>query len=113
MEKIKKKVIIPASEAEMIKKFLSAQPESEDQCLDEDETMSYTACFGHGIEMDIKVCGVQFEEDGDNRPWTEAVLFENGCELCCSEPDEEFFKEWALEYEGKTYIAEVEEGEKK
>lgn len=46
MKKIRKKIIVPASEAEAIKKFLSMQPESEDQCLGENETMTYTAQFG-------------------------------------------------------------------
>ena len=92
MKKIRKKITVPVSEAETIKKFLSMQPESEDQCLGENETMTYTAQFGHGMEMDIKVCGVQFEEGGDNRPWTEAVLFKDGHELCCSEPDDIFFQ---------------------
>lgn len=110
MKKIRKKIIVPASEAETITKFLSMQPESEDQCLGENETMTYTAQFGHGMEMDIKVCGVQFEEGGDNRPWTEAVLFKDGHELCCSEPDDVFFKDWTLTYGPADYIVNVEVG---
>lgn len=38
----------------------------------------HTAIFGNGIEMDIKLCGVQYEDGGFNKPWTEAVLFKNG-----------------------------------
>ena len=70
----------------------------------EDETISKTIVFKDGMEMDVKCCGVKDENEGS---WTEAVLFRNGSEVCCSEPDTEFFGEWRLEYNGNEYIAEV------
>lgn len=70
--------------------------------LGEDDTFIETANFGNGFEMDVKCCGTQ-----DGPAWTEAVLFKNGSEVCCSEPDEDFFGDWALECDGDTFITHV------
>ena len=95
-------------EREFIHRVLSENPTSEDEMLmGEDDTFTKTARFGDGYEMDIKICGVEFEEGGDNRPYTEAVLFKDGCEVACTEPDECFFGEWVLEDNGKEFKAEV------
>lgn len=79
-----------------------------DKCLNsetmmsEDDTFSKTADFGNGIEMDIKLCGAREE-----KPWTEAVLFCNGSEVCHSDVCEEFEGEWELEYNGNIYVVNV------
>lgn len=101
------KVIIVAKEAtEYIKKLLTVG----DELFGEDNTICYTAEFDNGVEMDIKLCGVQYESGSNNTCWTEAVLFsENGSELCCTEPSDGFFGEWQLEYDGDTYIAIIKE----
>ena len=52
--------------------------------------------------MDIKLCGTQDEE-----PWTEAVLFKDGQEMCCSEPGVMHDGPWTLECDGNTYTAMV------
>lgn len=70
--------------------------------LGEDDTFIETANFGNGFEMDIKCCGTQ-----DGSAWTEAVLFKNGSEVCCSEPGEDFFGDWILECDGDTFITHV------
>lgn len=86
--------------AETIERYLSA--DSEDDYQGEDNTISVTAVFPDGIEMDIKCCGC------NNDPsWTEAVLFQNGSELCHTDVEEEFFGPWALDYNGRRYIAIV------
>ena len=66
--------------------------------LSDETTVSFTAVFPDRIEMDIKLCG-----SDASAPWTEAVLFQNGSEICCSEPAEDFFGEWELEYNGVIY----------
>ena len=71
--------------------------------MGEDSTIVYTARFDDGMEMDIKVCGVQFREGENNRPWTEAVLFRDGSEVACTEPAEDYFGLWEIEYEGVKY----------
>lgn len=45
--------------------------------LKQDEAYSHVAKFPGNVEMDIKlvICG------GDDRPYTEAVLFKDGCEV--------------------------------
>ena len=70
---------------------------------EEDDTLSKTATFDDGIEIDIKLCGADYDY-----PWTEAVLFENGSECCCSEPCEGFVGEWQMEYNGDIYIVIIE-----
>lgn len=60
--------------------------------------------------MDIKCCGISYEEGGDNTAWTEAVLFKDGCEIAVSDPSDNYFETWTL-YDGDTeYVVEVIEG---
>lgn len=76
---------------------------SEDEYQSEDETITYTAKFPDGKEMDVKCCGCQ-----DGPSWTEAVLFTpSGYELVCTEPSYGFDGPWIIEYNGITYIADV------
>jgi len=109
----KKTLVIPQKEAEAINHHLHVEPTCADECLGEDITISNTVIFENGIEMDIKCCGVQYEEENEsNTAWTEAVLFfENGSEICCSEPSDEYFGEWILEDEEDVYIVIVKEEE--
>ena len=73
------------------------------------ETISYTAKFENGIEADIKCCGVDYEVNNSNTAWTEAVLFNNGCQICCSEPSDHYFGTWILEdNDNNTYIVNVQ-----
>ncbi len=95
---------VDAEQAALIEKFTTVEPKNQDGCLSEDETITETATFPDGVEMDIKCCGVQYKEGEKNLAWTEAVLFQNGCEICCSEISDEFFGEWELEALGNTYV---------
>lgn len=96
-------------------------------CQNEDETITHTAHFDNGYEMDIKCCGVYYEdyydeyynndEDLDeddflpvcNNSYVDAVLFnEKGYEVALADPSEdEYLGEYELEYNGDTYIANV------
>lgn len=100
---------IPAKEAKIIQRYTDVEPTSEEECLGEDNTISYSVPFKNGYEMDIKCCGVQYEEGGTNTAWTEAVLFnKQGSEVCCSEPSDSLFGKWELEdSNGNKYIADV------
>lgn len=100
-------VKVPKARMDIIDKYLSVQPSDPSECLHEDETITETANFGNGMEMDIKCCGVQFTEGYDNRAWSEAVLFHNGNEVSCSPADCAFDGDWELEYNGNTYITHV------
>ena len=103
---------IPADEARKINELLTTEPADESECMGEDETISYTAKFDNGMQADVKVCGVQYDDnpDASNLPWSEAVLFDStGSQLCCTEPsdDDTIIGEWTLEYNGETYIVDV------
>ena len=105
---IYRRLVVPRETADMIKNFLSYEPQSEEECLSEDETIVQTAEFIDGYEMDIKLCGVSYDENQPtNLPWCEAVLFWKGSEIACSEVCDEFFGEWALEYNGVTFMVDV------
>lgn len=65
------------------------------------ETLSETAVFDKGYEMDIKLCSAD-----DGGYWTEAVLFKNGSEVCCTEPCDDFFGEWELE-DDNVYVVKI------
>ena len=102
----KKTINISATEKKLIKKLLSEEP-TEDTCMGEDETITYTAVFPNNIEIDVKICGVQYAEDGSNLPWTEAVLFDNGGEEMCTEPSDDIFGTWNFSYDGSEYEVNV------
>lgn len=95
------------AEAKNVESFirhrLTFHPQSEDECFT--DTLSFTADFGNGIEMDVKLCGVDYESGGDNRPWTEAVLFKNGSEIGHTNPDDKFFTIWEIEDDDIRYRA--------
>lgn len=100
---------ITKEEAEQINKHLTIEPTCADECLGEDIAIVHTAKFDNGIEMDVKCCGVQYEEENEsNLAWTEAVLFDNGCQVCYTEPYDEYLGEWICEYNGNEYIVFVE-----
>ena len=83
--------------ADFIDAILEKEPACEAECFGEDDNITYTADLGNGYEMDVSVYGVQYDpENTSNLPWTEAVLFRNGSEVMCSEPDAEFFGDWTL-----------------
>lgn len=110
---MEKTIVVPANEADKIEKAMNWR-EGDDPSLrlGEDETISYTADFGNGMEVDVKVCGVQYEEESTcNSAWAEAVLFRHCSEVCCTEPDDEFFGQWQLEHGGAAYRVNVMKGE--
>lgn len=67
-----------------------------------DRTITYTAQFDDGYEMDVKCCG-----GGEECAWTEAVLFKDGSQVCFTEPSDDILGPWELYADGITYIAEV------
>ena len=106
-QEYKAAVVIPDAKAKHIDHLLEHVPSNAEECMGEDETIVFTADFPEGMAVDVKICGVQYREGEDNWPWTEAVLFRNGCEVCCTEPREEFFGEWALSDGDNEYIVNV------
>ena len=83
--------------------------------LNEDDTIIETVTFENGYQMDIKCCGVQYEEgfedDNHNAAWTEACLFsDNGAWIGGTEPDTEYLGEWYIDDDtkGDKYIVIVE-----
>lgn len=65
-------------------------------------------CIGYIYQ---KYKNIRHEEGEPNLPYTEAVLFDHGCEVNCAEPApaDTFFREWIVRYNNKTYVAEVVE----
>lgn len=94
----KRTLEIARDKAEFYKKLLASDDVGEEKVYFE------TVDFGNGIEVDIKICG-----SDDGTPWTEAIMFKNGSEVCCTEVGDEFFGEWELEYNGEEYVVEVVE----
>lgn len=110
MKKKKQTIVIPKDIAERIKRDLSPDFDLQDirNRYDRDHTESYTADFGGGIEMDIKLCNSDFDETDTTNPlWTEAVLFQDGIELCHTDVCDTFFGLWELEDEGILYQVHV------
>ena len=103
----KQNIYVKKAQAELIKRYLFEEPTCEKDCLSEDETIIYTAVFDNGIEVDIKCCGVQYHEGECNTAWCEAVMFYNGCEVCYTDVEDDFFDEWLFEYNDDEYIVNV------
>lgn len=106
-------IYISREEADEIGHWLNDEPECEDDCLPEDVTITKTARFDDGMEMEVKCCGVKYEEGYSNVAWTEAVLFQGAGEVACSEPSDEFLGEWRLECDGIEYVTFVQVRDKK
>lgn len=105
-------LFIEGSEMERINQLLHEVPRDASECMGEDETIMYTIDFPNNMSVDVKVCGVQFEDGNENLPWTEAVLFKDGYEISCTEPAEEIKGEWIL-FDGEDkYIVNVMEDPK-
>lgn len=102
-----KTLLIALSMADIIARYLTVEPKDESECFGEDSVITNTVVFDNGVQMDIKCCGVQYVEGESNLAWTEAVLFENGAQLCFTEPSDEYLGEWEIEYDGDEYVAKV------
>lgn len=103
---------IPSEIAKRIRNDLRPEFDLERiQCYyGKDYTETYTVTFSNGIEMDIKLCCSNFDPENKTNPlWTEAVLFDHGYEVACSEPDDEFFQIWELIYQNACYRVLVRE----
>lgn len=84
---------ITPSEAEKVKAYLAGT-----KTQGHNDVFSKTVIFPDGMELDVKCCS-----SSEGAAWTEAVLFDHGCEVCCSEPADIYLKDWALEYKGTQY----------
>lgn len=71
--------------------------------LKRDETITDTARFPNGIEVDIKVVVC----DGDATPYTEGVMFCNGSEVSYIDGVNGYDGEWWFKYDGVEYVVNV------
>lgn len=92
-----REIILDEANYELIQKYLSGR-----RRLPVDQTITYTARFEGGYEMDVKCCG-----GGDDCAWTEAVLFKDGYEVGLSNPEEEYLGLWEIHADGITFITNV------
>ena len=107
-EDVTKTIYVPQAVLSRIQKYLTEEPKTEEECLSEKETILYSCQLSDRYEADIKCCGVQYREGESNLAWTEAVLFKNGCEVCCTEPSDQFEGEWILHDGDNTFTVIVE-----
>ena len=102
------KIVISNNEAKKINYFLHHIPANKEECMGEDEIIVHTATFENGYQLDIKCCGVQYQEGEVNTAWSEAVLFDkNGCEVFCSEVSDAYFGDWQIDYDTDIYYVSV------
>ncbi len=106
MPETKYTVHVPVSKEDLdrVKAILSGDedPVPGSVSLGRNETITHTAKFPDGRQMDVKCC------HGDPA-WTEAVLFnDRGEELCCTEAAEDYEGEWTIGYGGVEYTAIIE-----
>jgi hypothetical protein len=82
---------LPAHQLQSLQEFLDSPGEDRVATL-----ATFTADFGNGIEADIKVC------QGDP-PFVDAVLFDNGCEVCLREVSDRLEGEYLFDHAGQQY----------
>lgn len=85
-------------EKDYVNHLLTTIPKDENECFGEDEKFSKSLKFSSGYEVDIEICGVQYEDGSDNIPYTQGILYnECGGEVTFTEPMDEFCGEWDFE----------------
>lgn len=90
---------VPQADLDLINTYLRG----EEPFGAHEPSISYTAIFPDGKQMDIQLCG------SDNSPWTQAVLYDaNGAELTFTNVADTYEGEWELKYDGVTYHVDVE-----
>lgn len=98
------RIPVPKDVFDRVDRFLTLPSGLDENEYQGDSTIFYTAQFPNGVQADVKCCGCR-----DEASWAEMVLFDKkGCELCCTEPAEEFGGEWSLDYGNITYVVIVE-----
>ena len=65
-----------------------------------DETVRNSVRFDDEFEADFKLV----VSEGDEKPYTEGILFRNGYEVARSEVEEDYFGEWYFECDGIEYM---------
>lgn len=105
--KFKRTILIDNNLSEHINNYLTVEPKNESECLGENTTITHTVLFSDDTEMDIKCCGVKYKENESNLAWTEAVLVKNGSVVAFTDPQDEYFGLWEIEYDNHTYIVDV------
>ena len=103
-------ITIPPKKAKYIKRVTQIEPKDfndfSQNYPNEDETYTETVMFPNGAEIDVKLCGVQWDDYSSNKAWTEAILYENNSETV-SEPEDDFFGEWWFYADNDTYLVNV------
>lgn len=107
-----KTVYISAKDAAIIKHYLTHEPTTEKDCFGEDSVYSITVAFSNGYSADIQMCGVQYNPEESNLPWTQVILYNrDNHEVYYTEPKDEFCGTWVLPYDNNEYVIHVmEEG---
>lgn len=101
MKILEQTIEVDEATAERLSYWLTDNSDTSER-LNEDMTLTKTAHFPDGIDMDIKCCGTR-----DETAWTEAVLFDEGYQCCFSDPSDEFFGDWELDWNDTLYRVHV------
>lgn len=103
---LRAEITLDQKELDFINELLSMAGDEiyEKYGLKRDETIVHTVVFSDGMQADIKlvIC------DGENKPYTEAVLFDkNGFQKAYTDPEDEYTGDWELEYDDVNYVVTV------
>lgn len=107
---LRAEIVLEQEELDFINQLLSMTGDKiyDKYGLKRDETIVYTAVFPDGMQADIKlvIC------DGENKPYTEAVLFDkNGFQKAYTDPEDEYAGDWELEYDDINYVVSIKSNE--
>ena len=103
---MEKTIVIEKKEADLINRLLEMKGDAiyDKYGFKRDETITHTAKFQGGYEVDVKLVICDHEET----PYCEAVLFQDGCEVAFTDPEGEYFGDWELKDEdGNVFTVKI------
>lgn len=92
---LKKTIEVPGREYDELTELLKLNGPAEKAGRDE-ILGCFTAEFDDGLEVDVKVVNSD-GGPGEGGPWSEAVLFQDGSEIACSEVCDTLGGEWRFQ----------------
>lgn len=103
-----KSITVEKAKANYINRLLNVQPKFEKECFGENEKHSDSVTFENGYKMYVDICGVQYEDGGDNTAWSQAVLHDkDGFQLAYTEPSVDYLGEWEITFNGDVYVMNI------
>ena len=100
----KKIIKVTKESAKYIEKLLHTIPTNGDTCFSSNDSFTISARFDNSYIAEVRIQGVEFEDNSSNTPLSEVVLFNNlGEEVSYIDGCGQFWGDWELEDDNNDY----------